>query len=193
MPSENKNLPSLTSCQRLLETNSNGNAEVLPMVVLRCSVCPTLCDPLGCSPPGSSVHGDSPGKNTGVVCHALLQGIFPTQASHFAGGFFTFWATGEALANSSTTGITVSQKASMWLWGLKCVCLGTGFIFHKTMHFTLVHIRYMKFFKACLSFSKVKKSLSFPMLPWMPRSPKTKFNDYWIYFQRCKILLLELH
>ena len=30
-------------------------------------------------PPGSSVHGDSPGKNSGVGCHALLQGIFPTQ------------------------------------------------------------------------------------------------------------------
>ena len=25
------------------------------------------------------VYGDSPGKNTGVGCHALLQGIFPTQ------------------------------------------------------------------------------------------------------------------
>ena len=32
-----------------------------------------------CSPSGSSVHGDSPDKNTGVGCHALLQGIFPTQ------------------------------------------------------------------------------------------------------------------
>jgi len=31
------------------------------------------------SPPGSSVQGDSPGKNTGMGCHALLQGIFPTQ------------------------------------------------------------------------------------------------------------------
>ena len=29
--------------------------------------------------PDSSVHGDSPGKNTGVGCHALLQEIFPTQ------------------------------------------------------------------------------------------------------------------
>ena len=27
--------------------------------------CPTLCNPMACSPPGSSVHGDSPGKNTG--------------------------------------------------------------------------------------------------------------------------------
>ena len=35
-----------------------------------------------CSPPGSSVHGDSPGKNTGVGCHTLLQGIFPTQGSN---------------------------------------------------------------------------------------------------------------
>ena len=29
--------------------------------------------------PGSSVHGIIPGKNTGVGCHFLLQGIFPTQ------------------------------------------------------------------------------------------------------------------
>ena len=28
---------------------------------------------MDCSPPGSSVHGDSPGKNTGVGCHALLK------------------------------------------------------------------------------------------------------------------------
>ena len=35
---------------------------------------------MDCSPPGSSVHGDSSGKNTGVGCHALLQEIFSTQA-----------------------------------------------------------------------------------------------------------------
>ena len=45
-------------------------------------LCPTLCDPTDCSPPGSSVHGISPGKNTGVSCHALLQGIFPTRGSN---------------------------------------------------------------------------------------------------------------
>ena len=36
-------------------------------------------EPMEYSPLGSSVHGDSSGKNTGVGCHALLQGIFPTQ------------------------------------------------------------------------------------------------------------------
>ena len=43
---------------------------------------PTLCDRMDCSPSGSSVYGDSPGKNTGVGCHPLLQGIFPTQGSN---------------------------------------------------------------------------------------------------------------
>ena len=53
--------------------------------VLLCFIaqtCPTLCDPVDCSPPGSSVHGDSPGMNTGVGCHDLLQGIFPTQGTN---------------------------------------------------------------------------------------------------------------
>ena len=36
----------------------------------------TLCDSVDCSLPGSSVHGDSPGR---VGCHAFLQGIFPAQ------------------------------------------------------------------------------------------------------------------
>ena len=55
---------------------------------------PTLCDPMEFSPPGSSVHGDSPGKSTGVGCHALLQGESSqprdrTRVSRIAGGFFT--------------------------------------------------------------------------------------------------------
>ena len=35
-----------------------------------------------CSPPGFSVHGDSPRENTAVGCHVLLQGIFPTERSN---------------------------------------------------------------------------------------------------------------
>ena len=47
--------------------------------VLGIQSCPTLCDPMDCSLPGSSVHGDSPGKNIEMGCHALLQVIFLTQ------------------------------------------------------------------------------------------------------------------
>ena len=43
-------------------------------------LCPTLGDPMGCSPPSSSWN--SPGRNIGVGCHSLLQGIFPTQGSN---------------------------------------------------------------------------------------------------------------
>ena len=43
---------------------------------------PTLCDPMDCCPTGSSVQGDFPGKNTGLGCHFLLQGIFWTQRSN---------------------------------------------------------------------------------------------------------------
>jgi len=46
------------------------------------SVMPNSCNPMDWSPPGSSIHGDFPGKNTGVNCHALLKGIFPTQGSN---------------------------------------------------------------------------------------------------------------
>ena len=44
--------------------------------------CLTLYDPMDHSLPGSSVLGAYPGKNTGVSCHGLLQGIFPTQGSN---------------------------------------------------------------------------------------------------------------
>ena len=43
--------------------------------------CLTLWDTMDCSLPGSSVHEIFPGRNTGVDCHALLQGIIPIQGS----------------------------------------------------------------------------------------------------------------
>ena len=60
------------------------NRETYTCAVLRLVVqpCPTLCDPMVCSVLGSSVCGDSPGKKTGMGCHAFLQGISPTQGSN---------------------------------------------------------------------------------------------------------------
>ena len=42
--------------------------------------CPTLCDPM--EPARLLCPWDSPGKNTGMGCHFLLQGIFPNQGSN---------------------------------------------------------------------------------------------------------------
>ena len=81
---------------------------VVPCCATLLQLCLTLCDPMDCSPPGLSVHGilpmDKPTglsvhgilptrirawkkktkkkKNTGVGCHVLLHGIFPTQGSN---------------------------------------------------------------------------------------------------------------
>ena len=44
--------------------------------------CPTLCNPVDCSLPGSSIRGDSSGKNTRVGCSAFLQGVFQTLGSN---------------------------------------------------------------------------------------------------------------
>ena len=52
--------------------------------------CPTLCDPMDCSPPGSSIHGIFPAKSTGVGCHCLLPQaqIIPTQSKRKSLSFY---------------------------------------------------------------------------------------------------------
>ena len=86
--------------------------------------CLTLCDPMDCSPSGSSVHGDSPGKNTGVGCCALLQEAFPIQGSNpcllhlpvLLGMFFNTSATWEAPYNKSRGNITLNgNKVKVFL------------------------------------------------------------------------------
>ena len=61
--------------------------------VLCTQSCLTLCKPMDCSLPGSSVHGDITGRNTGVGCHFLLRGSSQsrdrTQVSCIAGRFYT--------------------------------------------------------------------------------------------------------
>ena len=65
--------------------------------------CPTLCNPVD-YPVRLLCPWDSPGRNTGVGCYFLFQGIFLTQGLNphlfmspaLAGGFFTIWATWEA-------------------------------------------------------------------------------------------------
>ena len=51
-------------------------------IVLVAQSCPTLCNPMDCSPARLLRPWDSPGKNTGVDCHFLFQGIFLTQGSN---------------------------------------------------------------------------------------------------------------
>ena len=52
---------------------------ICAVLCLVTQLCLTVCNPMDCSPPGSSVRGNSPGKNTGMGFHALLQEILPMQ------------------------------------------------------------------------------------------------------------------
>ena len=49
---------------------------------------------MNCSPPDSPVHGIFPGESTGMGCHFLLQGIFPTQGSNPCLCVFLHWQGG---------------------------------------------------------------------------------------------------
>ena len=74
---------------------------------------------MDCSPPGSSVHGDSPGKNTGVCCHAHVDlpnpGIEP-RSSRIAGGFFTTWAA--RAAHEYWSGYPISSPGNLPIPGI---------------------------------------------------------------------------
>ena len=62
-----------------LKTFSSSVPPSLSLCAQSLQPCLTLCNPRDRTPPGSSVRGTLPGKNTGVDGHALLQGIFWTQ------------------------------------------------------------------------------------------------------------------
>ena len=69
-------LCSITLCLFPLMLQAQLSASLYAYCVLSCfTVCPTLCNPRDCR---LICPCDSPGKNTGVGSHALLQGIFPT-------------------------------------------------------------------------------------------------------------------
>ena len=91
---------------------------------------------MDCSPPGSSVHGDSPGKNTGVGCCALLQGIFPTQGSNWCLFCLLHWQVGSlSLAPTEKPKANLTMKlfliSRVWIspsspcvFPFCCSCLG---------------------------------------------------------------------
>ena len=75
--------------------------------------CQALCGPTDCSPPGSSVHGILQARILEWVAMPSSRGSFQprdhTQDSCIAGGFFTVWATREALSNYYRSLIKLSK------------------------------------------------------------------------------------
>ena len=84
----------------------SGIAGSLKVEVLVAQSCPTLCDPMECSPPGFSVHGILQVRVLEWITIPFSRGSsWPrnwTWVSHIADRFFTFWATREGGSYSSS-------------------------------------------------------------------------------------------
>ena len=93
--------PSLCSC--LYSTFLGGLLGGFCVSVLVAQLCPTLCDPVDCSPPGSSVHEVFQARILEWVATSFSKGSSQprdqTRVSCTAGRFFTDWATREALSS----------------------------------------------------------------------------------------------
>ena len=110
-----------------------------------CSViqlCLTLCNPIDCSPPGSSVH--FPGKNTGAGFHFLLQGIFPTQRLNLHLLCLLHWQARSLLLvpprkphNSQFSSVT--QSCPTLCSPMDCSMLGLP-VHHQLPEFTQTHV-----------------------------------------------------
>ena len=76
------------------------NLETSAFVLLVTQSCPTLCNPMDCSPPGFSVHGILQARILEWLAMPSSRGSSRTRewtrVSCIAGRFFTIWATKEA-------------------------------------------------------------------------------------------------
>ena len=77
--------------------------------------CPTLCNPIDGSPPGSPRPWDSPGRNTGVGCHFFLQCRKVKSESEVAQSSLTL-SNPMGLPCSSVHGIFQARVLRCWFW-----------------------------------------------------------------------------
>ena len=155
-----------------------------------------LGDPMDYCPPGSSVHGDSPGENTRVGCHALLQGIFPTQGSNLGLQWLLHcrqilyhWAAGEAHAFHKTVSVVI------WNPSFSIFLINSYEIFWIHLTFTRTCLHDLIFIKF-ISLYANRKTASFPQcicigtdLTW--RSLNVNTGYFWrLIFEHFSYFLL---
>ena len=93
------------------------------LVVLLAQSCLTLCDPMECSPPGSSVHGILPRILEWVaipISRGSSQSRGWTWVSCLAGRFFSIWATREASYYICICLYTLDWLKSLSGFSLRC-------------------------------------------------------------------------
>ena len=104
--------------------------------VLVAQLCPTLCNPTNCTPPGSSVYGILQARILEWVAIPFSRGSSQprdrTLVSRITGRFFTVWATGKSLPRllSLIKRFRVYMVIAPWGQGLYC----SQFCIHSACH-----------------------------------------------------------
>jgi len=113
----------------------------------------TLCNPVDCSPPGSSVHGILQARILEWVAISFSRASswprVQTRVSHTAGRFFTFWATREAPVRI----VHMYKYAwALYTWASFCVPMWP-FVSWGKWHRYLCGYAHVHFFKLCFCMS----------------------------------------
>ena len=103
-----------------------------------CSInqsCPTLCDLRGLQPARLLCPWSFPGKNTGVGCHFLFQGIFPTQGSnlHLLGLLHYRWIFYQ-LSHRGRPNLAYYCKINAPPWLHQCLTINSSLWLLKVFH-----------------------------------------------------------
>ena len=104
-----------------------------------CSVVPDSLQPHGLSPTKPFCPWDFPGENTGMACHFLLQGIFPTQELNL----YLFHWQADSLPLSQLAGWLQQQKlifSQFWRWKSKIEVLAMWFFLRPTPWLAFSHL-----------------------------------------------------
>ena len=128
-----------------------------PLLLLVIQSCPTLCDPMDCSLPSSSVHGILQARILEWVATSFSRGFsqpkYWTQVSSIAGRFFTVWVTREATSGSpplpdhksfhiAICCCSVTQSCPT-LWDpMDCSMSGSS-VFHQLPELAQTHVRWV--------------------------------------------------
>ena len=133
-------LTELLSC--ILKTNTTLLINYKKVKEVVSQLCPTLCSPMDCSSPGSSVHGILQARILEQIVIPFSRGSsWPrdqTQASCIAGRFFTIWATRELHPCLFRGFSSIQLLSRVWLSN-PMDCSRPGFLVHHQFLLTQTH------------------------------------------------------
>ena len=103
---------------------------IFPLWKISKHLCPSLCDPMDYSPPGSSVHGDFPSKNMGRSCHSLLHWIFSSQRSNLG---LLHWQADSLPSEPPGKSCVIIQHLSIYIGLAKTFIWSRNPLFHEVL------------------------------------------------------------